>query len=117
METSHVLVNAVRVQVESARNQLSANGTYRAQPADGRLLYSSSWEVNVSDSGNQVVEIYVRLLQEGTACSRPTQSLVLGNGLFKLLATENYDPEDEHWEFLPGATVRAYLLAVPPTDY
>ena len=45
----------------------------------------------------------------------------LGDGLFKLLATVNYDPEDEHWEFPPGSVVRweikdhagkQYLLAI-----
>jgi hypothetical protein len=70
---------------------------------------------------NSVVEIHVRLLDEGTDCSRPTQGVVLGNGLFKLLPTDNYDPNDEHWEFVPGSIVRAkevhnvdgaYLLAV-----
>jgi hypothetical protein len=55
---------------------------------------------------NPVVEIYVRLLDEGTDVSRPTKGIVLGNGLFKLLPTDNYDPDDEHWEFLPGSTVR-----------
>ena len=70
---------------------------------------------------NSVVEIHVRLLDEGTDCSRPTQGVVLGNGLFKLLPTDNYDSNDEHWEFVPGSIVRAkevrnvdgtYLLAV-----
>ena len=70
---------------------------------------------------NSVVEIHVRLLDEGTDCSRPTHGVVLGNGLFKLLPTDNYDPNDEHWEFIPGSIVRAkevrnlagaYLLAV-----
>jgi len=70
---------------------------------------------------NSVVEIHVSLLDEGTDCSRPTQGVVLGNGLFKLLPTEDYDPNDEHWEFVPGSIVRAkevrnvdgtYLLAV-----
>jgi hypothetical protein len=70
---------------------------------------------------DSVVEIYVRLLEEGTDCSRPTQGVVLGNGLFKLLPTANYDPNDEHWEFLPGSIVCAeevrnvdgtFLLAV-----
>ena len=70
---------------------------------------------------DSVVEIYVRLLEEGTNCSRPTQGVVLGNGLLKLLPTANYDPNDERWEFLPGSIVRAkevrdvdgiFLLAV-----
>jgi hypothetical protein len=40
----------------------------------------------------ETVEIYIRLLDEGTECSRPTQALDLGNGLFKVLPTSNYDP-------------------------
>jgi hypothetical protein len=69
------------------------------------------------------VEIYVRLLDEGTECSRPTQALDLGNGLFKVLPTPNYDPADEVWEFPPDSIVRSkihrsegkeFLLAVVP---
>jgi hypothetical protein len=56
---------------------------------------------------NSVIEIYVRLLNEGTDVSRPTKGIVLSNGLFKLLPTDSYDPDDEHWEFVPGAIVRA----------
>jgi hypothetical protein len=75
---------------------------------------------------NPVVEIHVRLLDEGTDCSRPTKGVVLGSGLFKLLPTDNYDPDDEHWEFLPGSIVRAkevrnadgiYLIAVAQEDF
>jgi len=55
------------------------------------------------------VEIYVRLLREGTECSRPTQALDLGNGLYKILPTPNYDPEDEVWEFLPDSIVRSEI--------
>jgi hypothetical protein len=71
------------------------------------------------------LEIHVRLLDEGTDCSRPTRGISLGQGLFKLLATENYNPEDEHWEFVPGSVVRVkevldengvYLLAVDRED-
>jgi hypothetical protein len=70
---------------------------------------------------NSTVEMHVRLLKEGTDCSRPTQGVALGNGLFKLLPTKDYDAGDERWEFLPGSIVRAkevrgddriYLLAV-----
>jgi hypothetical protein len=65
--------------------------------------------------------MYVGLLDEGTPTSRPTQAERIGNDLFKLLPTPDYDPNDEHWEFPPGAVVRAktmehagkeYLLAV-----
>jgi hypothetical protein len=74
-----------------------------------------------SDLPNQTVTIYVRLLDEGTPTSRPTKAVEVGLDSFKLLATPNYDPEDEHWEFLPGSVVRCearehdgerYLLAV-----
>ncbi len=55
----------------------------------------------------KTIEIYVRLLGEGTECSRPTQALELGNGLFKILPTSNYDPADEAWEFPPDSIVRS----------
>jgi hypothetical protein len=67
------------------------------------------------------VTIYVRLLDEGTDVSRPTEALDLGDGLLKLLPTPDYDSKDETWEFLPGSVVRCekrygnsgeYLLAV-----
>jgi hypothetical protein len=69
------------------------------------------------------IEIYVNLLEEGMPCSRPTQALVLENGLFRLLPSENYDPNHEHWEFPPGSVVRgrevrrdgkSTLLAIVP---
>jgi hypothetical protein len=69
------------------------------------------------------VEIHIRLLDEGTECSRPTQALDLGDGLFKVLSTPNYDATDEVWEFPPDSIVRSkikrsegkeFLLAVAP---
>jgi hypothetical protein len=67
------------------------------------------------------VKINVRLIDEGTEVSRPTEALDLGHGLLELLATPDYDSEDEAWEFPPGSIVRGekrrdgsgeYLLAV-----
>ena len=55
----------------------------------------------------KTVEIHIRLLREGTECSRPTQALDLGNGLFKVLPTSGYDPQDEVWEFPPNSIVRS----------
>jgi hypothetical protein len=75
------------------------------------------------DSNTSKVKIFVRLLDEGTDVSRPTDALDLGNGLFKILPIPNYDPEEEIWEFPPGSVVRSerrqseageYLLAVKP---
>lgn len=51
--------------------------------------------------------IYVRLLDEGTEVFRPTEAKPLSDGCFKLLSTEDYDPDDENWEFPPGSVVRA----------
>ena len=78
-----------------------------------------------SDTSDQTVTVYIRLLDEGTPTSRPTKAVQVGTDSFKLLATPNYDPEDEHWEFLPGSVVRCetpehdggrYLLAVRLSD-
>jgi hypothetical protein len=55
---------------------------------------------------NLTTTIYVQLLEEGTDTWRPTQAIAMGNSLFKLLPTPNYDPENEVWEFLPESIVR-----------
>ena len=73
------------------------------------------------DSSTEKTQIYVRLLNKGTEVSRPTETLDFGDGRFKILPTERYDPADEICEFLPGSVVRdkriekdgeTYLLAV-----
>jgi hypothetical protein len=51
----------------------------------------------------------VRVLNDGTEVFRSTRALKLGGGLFKLVASPGYDPADERWEHLPGATVRVEL--------
>jgi len=58
---------------------------------------------------NKVVTIYVRLLDEGTEVSRPTQAIDLGGDRFRLIATPDYDPENETWEFLPDTEVRGEI--------
>jgi len=45
-------------------------------------------------------------LDEGTEVFRPTTAHDLGGGVFKVLPSPNYDPEDEEWEFIPGTLVR-----------
>jgi hypothetical protein len=69
--------------------------------------------------------IYIRLLDEGTDVLRPTEAEELGNDLFKLRPTPDYDPDDEKWEFIPGSIVRGVLqkleeyavLVAVNTDY
>jgi hypothetical protein len=50
--------------------------------------------------------IYIQLLDEGVDVWRPTEGEMVAEMVFKVLPTENYDPEDEHWEFPPGTIVR-----------
>ena len=52
------------------------------------------------------IDLYVRLLNEGTDVLRPTSAFELGGGLFCLTATPDYDPDLEEWEFPPGTTIR-----------
>jgi len=85
-------------------------------------MQTAVYDIYDSNMG-KTVEIHIRLLQEGTECSRPTQALDLGNGFFKVLPTPNYDPGDEVWEFPPDSIVRSqvrhsssgeFLFAIKP---
>lgn len=50
--------------------------------------------------------IYVRLLDEGTNVWRPTQGRKVGLMTYEVLATSDYDPQGEQWEFAPGRIVK-----------
>ena len=52
------------------------------------------------------IEIYVPLRNEGTDVLRPTSGILLEPGVARVVATQDYDPDVEEWEFLPGSTVR-----------
>jgi hypothetical protein len=54
-------------------------------------------------------EVYVPLQGEGTDVCWPTRALPRGEMRFQLLATEDYDPEDELWGFPPGSVVGCRL--------
>jgi hypothetical protein len=56
-----------------------------------------------------VVDIYVPLLNEGTTVIRPTKGLPLGEAKYRVLATADYSPEMEEWEFPPGTVVKCGL--------
>ena len=78
------------------------------------------------DSGTEkTIKMHVRLLDEGTEVSRPTLAVDLGNGLFRIEATSDYDPQLETWEFAPGSVVGSelrldesgqYRIAVQPAS-
>jgi hypothetical protein len=61
------------------------------------------------DSFGKKTQVYVRLLKEGTEVFRPTLAVDLGDGFFKLMATPEYDPNDEDWEIPPNTTVRIVM--------
>ena len=68
---------------------------------------STEAQETTEQTGRIGVEVvYVPLLREGTPVVRPTQAVPLGDGRFRVLATLNYDPDDETWEFPPGSIVR-----------
>jgi hypothetical protein len=50
-------------------------------------------------------KIYIYLLNEGTDCWRPVDAKRISNNCIKIISV-NPDPEDENWEFQPGAIVR-----------
>jgi hypothetical protein len=49
--------------------------------------------------------IYVALLDEGTDVWRAVQAELCGPDHFRIVS-DNPDPEDERWEYPPGAVVR-----------
>ncbi len=53
----------------------------------------------------ETVGAHVRLLNEGTDVVRPVHLIDLEDGTFRVLATHDYDPNDEEWEFLPTSVV------------
>jgi hypothetical protein len=56
-------------------------------------------------SSTDTVEIYIHLLNEGTDVLRPTRGIVLGPDVVQVLATSDYDPTIEEWQFPPGSRV------------
>ena len=57
-------------------------------------------------SSTSAVEIFIPLLNEGTDVLRPTQGLMFGPNEVQVLATPDYDPTVEEWQFPPGSKVR-----------
>jgi hypothetical protein len=60
-------------------------------------------------SSTDVRTVYVPLLNEGTAVVRPAQAVKLGEDVYRVLPTSDYDPNDEEWEFPPGTSVECEL--------
>ncbi len=56
-----------------------------------------------------IEKICIRLLGEGTRTAKEAHALFLGDDLYCVLSAPDYDPEDEHWEFIPGSIVRCIM--------
>ncbi len=52
------------------------------------------------------IVLYIPLLDEGTDVLRPTTGVVLEPDVVQVVATRDYDPKIEKWEFPPGSMVR-----------
>ena len=52
------------------------------------------------------IVLYIPLLDEGTDVLRPTKGIIVEPGVVRVIATKDYDPDIEQWEFPPGTTVR-----------
>jgi hypothetical protein len=55
---------------------------------------------------NQHQTVYVALLNEGTDVWRPTLARHVEGDLYELLATPDYDEDDEEWQFVPLSIVQ-----------
>ena len=49
--------------------------------------------------------IYVELLDEGTLVWRPVKAILVDKNIYKILTSNEYDPDDEVWKFKPGSLV------------
>lgn len=58
---------------------------------------------------NEVIPIYVPLLDEGTVVIRLTNGEWLMDNIFRILPTVDYDPNMETWMFMPGTMVECFV--------
>jgi hypothetical protein len=88
---------------------LAARGSN--DPIKHIMVVTNAAGIRISSAamGSDMSLIYVPLLDEGTPVVRPTQGVPLGKGLYRVLATPDYDPEDKHWMFTPDSIVRCVV--------
>lgn len=56
-------------------------------------------------SSINTVDLFIPLLNEGTRVFRPTKGILVAPNVVQVLATSDYDPTTEEWEFPPGTKV------------
>ena len=64
---------------------------------------------------NEITQIYVYILDEGTDVWRPVWAKNLGNSLFEITSI-NQDVDDEKWQFAYGDVVRCERQSLSSTD-
>lgn len=55
---------------------------------------------------NEMLDIYVEMLDEGVETWLPTKAVAIGDGKYRILAPEDYNPEFDYLAFVPGDIVR-----------
>lgn len=60
----------------------------------------------MSEAQGLDIEVFVKLLDEGTDVWRPVPARKEPDGAFRLCRPEWYEPEAERWEFPPDTRVR-----------
>ena len=89
-----------------AGDELMRTGFYETDESVKRGLMLEAIIDFFGDVQWKVETIYVRLLDERIPTWRPTTGEKKCEGVYRILPTDDYDPEDETWEFLPGTIVR-----------
>lgn len=57
-------------------------------------------------------KIYVKLIDEVVAVWRPVSAVRVGHSIYRILP-EDFDPDIETWEFLPGEDVTVEIREEP----
>ena len=66
------------------------------------------------DSNTKI--IFVRLLDEGTDVMRPVFAVHIAGNTYRINNADDYDPDSEIWEFLPGCNVRCQRHTIDGND-
>ncbi|MHB1457635.1 MAG: hypothetical protein ACYC0V_12045 [Armatimonadota bacterium] len=95
-----------RCLIDLAGNEIARTGFFETEGSVERGMMLEAIIDFLCDVRWEVETIYIQLLDEGTPTWRPTTGEKKREGVYRVLPTDNYDPEDETWEFLPGTIVR-----------
>lgn len=95
----------IRQTIEAGLRDCRKGRTVPVAEVRRRLGLPTSMSAEMVSSAD-TVEICIPLLNEGTDVLRPTKGLVIRPNIVQVIATTDYDPTMEEWEFPPGSAVR-----------